>query len=59
MQVGIPFLFHGKVLALYRKIELLELLTVLFWGIMQIFASISRPFRPILEENGKNKLDLN
>ena len=52
------FLFHSKVLPPYRKIELLKLLTVLFW-IMQNFTSISRPFRPTVHQNDRNKIDLN
>ena len=49
-------LFH-KVLAPYRKIELLDYLLFSF-GIMQNFRSISRPFRTTVENSYLNKFDV-
>ena len=50
-------LFHSKLLGPYRKIEMLELQLFSF-GVMQNFRPFSRPFRPTVEQNGKNELDL-
>ena len=44
------FLFGGKVLAPYRKIEILEI-TVFSFGVMQNFRANAGPFRPTLEKN--------
>ena len=43
-------LFHGKMLAPYRKIEMLELQLFSF-GVEQNFTPFSRPFRPTVEKN--------
>ena len=51
-------LFHSKLLGPYRKIEMLELQLFSF-GVMQNFRPFSLPFRPTVEQNGKNELDLN
>ena len=51
------FLFQGKVLASYRKIEMLELPNVLFW-VVQNFRSNSRPLNTVLEGSGLNDFDL-
>ena len=54
------FLFYDKVLAPYRKREILEI-TVFSFGVkqkVQKFRANSGLFRPILEKNGKNDFDV-
>ena len=54
--VGIVFLLRGKVLALYRKIEMLELQLFSF-GVMQKFRPFSRPLNNGLEKNDFNNFN--
>ena len=50
-------LFHGKLHAPYRKIEMLKLPHVLFW-VVQNFRPFSRPFKATVENSYLNKFDV-
>ena len=49
------YISRGKVLAPYRKIQMLNLPHVLFW-VVQNFRAFSRPLNRVLEGNAFNNL---